>query len=172
MKGLSSVKEDGPLFFLLQAKLLRSGKSDQGRGVLRKFKPAVSRRTLLLTAALFWTAVGALLLFRGGWFLFMDQQYLVLAAGFVFGLVKGKMIFERTATKNITRIMDKQEGVCLGAVFSFKAWGLILLMIVMGRFLRTSDVSLLFYGFLVSAVGWGLLWSSRVFWLEWMSGRS
>lgn len=136
--------------------------------MLSKFKPAVSRRTLLLTAALFWTSVGCLLLVRGGKALLSGPHYWVLVSALLLGTVKGKMVFERSARKNIVRILDKREGVCLGAVFSYKAWGLILLMIIMGRLLHSTTLPVQVYGLVVAAVGWGLLWSSRVFWQEWM----
>jgi hypothetical protein len=136
--------------------------------VLADLKPAVSRRTLLLTAALFWTAVGCLLLFKGGKALLAESHTIVLAAAILLGTVKGRFIFEKSAGRNVDRILDKKEGACLGAVFSYKAWGLILVMMFMGRLLRTANIPLQLYGLLVAAVGWGLLWSSRVFWRKWL----
>lgn len=97
-----------------------------------------------------------------------ESHYAILAVAIIIGSVKGRMIFEKSARKNITRILDKKGKICLGAVFSYKAWGLIIVMMVMGRMLRTSNLPLQVYGLLVAAVGWGLLWSSRVFWQEWL----
>ncbi len=135
--------------------------------MLTKLKPAVSRKSLIFTAAIFWTGIGCLLLFRGARVLLLGNFYVTLLLAVVLGSLKGRFIFERSAGKNIERILDKKDSICLGAVFSYKAWGLIILMIIMGRFLRSSSLPPQLYGFLVSAVGWGLLWSSRIFWRGW-----
>ena len=74
---------------------------------------------------------------------------------------------EAKARKNVARIQEKEEGSCLGGIFSFKSWLLILVMIALGRLLRLSGVPLGLYGVVVVAVGWGLLLSSRVVWIEW-----
>lgn len=135
--------------------------------MLAKLKPAVSRKTLLFTAAFFWTSIGCLLLYRGGKVLLHGDFYGTLTVALVFGSLKGRFVFERSAQKNIARILEKKDSICLGAVFSYKAWGLILLMIVLGRFLRSSSLPPQLYGFVIAAVGWGLLWSSLIFWREW-----
>ncbi len=134
--------------------------------VLSSFKPAASRKTLLLVAALIWTVVGVFLFLRGGRVLVVGQHYYMFAAAVILGSIKGIVVLKRSALKNIARILDKRDGVCLGAVFSGQTWGLILLMVVMGKLLRAGGFPQL-YGFIVSGVGVGLLLASIVIWREW-----
>lgn len=137
--------------------------------VLAKFKPATTRKTKLLFAAIFWALVGSILLLRGASLLVSGEHYLFLAGGLILGTVKATMVFERSARKNIKRILRQKEGTCLGAVFTFKAWGVVLAMILMGRFLRHLGLPVQVYGGVVVAVGWGLLWASRLIWQEWIA---
>jgi hypothetical protein len=137
-----------------------------------QLKPAASRKTLLLAAAFFWTAIGMVLLARGSWFLVQGNKYALVALALGVGTVKGLLIFERSAKKNIARILVRTDDSCLGAVFSFKAWGVILVMILLGRFLRNYGGALHIYGFIIAAVGWGLLLASRVIWQAWSRQRA
>lgn len=132
-----------------------------------RLKPSASRKTMLLIAALFWTVVGLGLMIRGGNILLAGEHYLLLVAAIVLGTVKAFLVFGRTARKNVARIQEKEDGDCLGGVFSFKSWLLIVVMILLGRLLRLSGLPLGIYGVVVLAVGWGLFLASRVMWLEW-----
>jgi hypothetical protein len=131
------------------------------------FKPSASRTTMLLLAALFWTVVGFGLMIRGINTLMQGDHYFLLVAAFCLGTFKYFMVFSRTARKNVARIQEKEDGDCLGGVFSFKSWLLIVVMILMGRLLRLSGLSLGIYGVLVLAVGWGLFLASHIMWLSW-----
>jgi len=135
--------------------------------VLTQFKPSVSRKTLLFVGAFFWSTVGFFLLIRGGKFLAEGDHYVMLGVALVVGTVKGLLVFEKSARKNISRILLRGDNSCLGGVYSFKAWGVILAMIFLGRFLRTSHIAHHIYGFVITAVGWGLLVASRVIWQAW-----
>ncbi|MBC8317173.1 MAG: hypothetical protein H8E41_04650 [Desulfobulbaceae bacterium] len=132
-----------------------------------RFKPSASRKTMLLIAALFWTVVGFGLMIRGVGILLEGDYYILLAGAILLGTVKAVFIFERTVRKNVARIQEKEDGDCLGGVFSFKNWLLIVVMILMGRLLRLSGLPLGIYGVIVLAVGWGLFLASRIMWLEW-----
>ena len=132
-----------------------------------RLKPAASRKTMLLIAALFWTVVGMGLIVRGAGILVRGDHYFLLALAVVIGTAKSLFVFEKTARENIMRIQEKEEGSCLGGIFSFKSWLLILVMIALGRLLRLSGLPLGLYGVVVLAVGWGLFLASRVVWLEW-----
>ncbi|MFZ5764239.1 MAG: hypothetical protein ACOY4H_01430 [Thermodesulfobacteriota bacterium] len=135
--------------------------------MLSRFKPAASRKTLIFAAALFWTLVGAMLLWRGAAVLGRGGHFFHLAAGLLIGTGKGLLIFQRSAERNITRILARQDGSCLGAVFSFRSWGLILVMVAGGRFLRLVGLSPIIYSLALVAVGWGLLLASRPLWRQW-----
>ena len=140
--------------------------------MLAQYKPSASRKTLLLAAALFWTLVGAMLLARGGRFLLEEGHYALLALALAVGTAKGWLIFARSARKNISRILRRRDNSCLGAVFSFRGWGVILAMILLGRFLRVSAIAHHIYGFVITAVGWGLLVASRIIWEAWRRQKS
>ncbi|MDH5299636.1 MAG: hypothetical protein OEV91_11520, partial [Desulfobulbaceae bacterium] len=81
--------------------------------------------------------------------------------------VKGLLVLDRAARRNIARVMALPDGTCLGAVYSLRMWGVVVLMIVLGRLLRMSPASPVLVGFLLMAVGWGLFFSSRLIWLQW-----
>jgi hypothetical protein len=77
---------------------------------------------------------------------------------------KSFFLLDRVARKNISRILRFADGTCLGSVYSYKSWGLVLVMIVLGRFLRSSILPGEYVGALYFAVGWGLFFSSRLMW--------
>ena len=136
--------------------------------VIKKLKPGAGQRTHLITAALIWSIVGTGLLIFGIRLLLSEYSYFMLAAALVAGTLKGYFVLQRSAEKNITRIHSFTEATCLGAVFSAKMWVLVLIMAGSGRWLRlSSGVSPGLIGFLYTAVGWALLFSSRILWQEW-----
>ena len=73
------------------------------------------------------------------------------------------MVVER-AVGRIALLSDK---TCLGAVFSWKTWGLIFLMASFGMTLRLVVTPGLIVGLVYLAVGWALLLSSRLGWVAW-----
>jgi hypothetical protein len=136
------------------------------KDLLVKYKPGASVRTHLLLAAFIWTAAGMSLLLRGAISPATGEGFLLLLAGMGAGTLKSLLVLDGAARKNIKRILACSERHCIGGVYSFRMWGLVLLMIVGGRLLRTiaSDS---FTGFLYLTVGWALILSSRLFWQKW-----
>ncbi len=132
--------------------------------MLTRFKPGASINVHLLIAALIWSIVGLFLMSNG--FLLISlaaREWLaVLAAGL--GTVKSFFLLDRVARKNISRILRFADGTCIGSIYSYKSWGLVLVMIVLGRFLRSSVLPGEYVGALYFAVGWGLFFSSRLMW--------
>lgn len=139
---------------------------------LSRFKPAVSRRTLLFLSALLWTSIGLLLLAKGcyRWFLLPQRQLLVVAAAFAAGSLKSFFILDGSARRAINRILLFQDGTCLGAVYSYKTWILVLCMMSMGVILRGCLPDRLLC-FLLITIGWALLLSSRLAWRAWFDGK-
>lgn len=82
------------------------------------------------------------------------------------GTIKSQLILDNSFRKNIHRILALRDGTCLGAVYSWKLWVLVAVMIVSGFLLRTLTHPGVFVGTLYGAVGWGLLLSSRLGWME------
>lgn len=137
-------------------------------GCLKRFKPGVDKRVHLLLSAFLWTAVGIFLMLRGGqWLLAAGQIWLILPA-VVLGSGKSLLILDRTARKSIHRILHFGDNTCLGAVYSFRTWLLVLAMIGLGIFLRQSALPRVLLGFIYIAIGWALFLSSRLAWRVWL----
>jgi len=138
---------------------------------LARLKPGASTNTNLLVAALMWSFIGFYLMVRG---YLLDQplpgMFLLLALGL--GTMKALWLIERAARKNIARIVARPDGMCLGGVYSWGMWGMVVCMMVGGRLLRNSAVPPLVVGVIYVAVGWALLLSSRLIWREWNATKS
>ncbi len=130
-------------------------------------KPVAKIRTHLLVAAFIWSAVGIMLLTRGIIWLVASQWLLLMPVAVVAGTIKSKKVLDKIAGRNMDRILARQDGRCIGGVYSVKTWLLVLLMIGLGKLLRSSPVPLPIIGFLYVTVGWALFWSSRLVWLKW-----
>ncbi len=135
-------------------------------------KPIASVRVHVLLASLMWTIVGLFLFVRGAGNMMglpgaVNPWWLIVAT--FIGVLKGRLIFDKTAIRVISRILSREEDRCLGGFLSFKSWGMILFMVFLGMSLRVSHLpGVLVWGVYV-AVGTGLFFSSRLFWKEWIS---
>lgn len=138
---------------------------------LVRLKPGASTSTNLLVAALMWSFIGLYLMVRG--YLLptvFPGVFLGLALGL--GILKAFLVIERAAKKNITRIVARPDGMCLGGVYSWGMWLMVVGMMLGGRLLRNSTVPSLVVGVIYVAVGWSLFWSSRLIWQEWNTRRA
>ncbi len=130
-------------------------------------KPGVSRTVHLFAAPFLWTAIGGMLLFRGwGWFDPGWGRLLLLVAGLL-GTLKSLFILDKIARRSLERIVMFKDNTCLGAVYSWKTWLLVLLMMTSGFFLRKITQPGPFIGTLYCAIGWSLCLSSRLGWRQW-----
>ncbi len=129
-------------------------------------KPAVSSRNMMLVAALFWSGIGMLLMGRG-WCLAGRASFMPPLLAMGVGTIKALLVLDRAARRNIVRILSLPERSCVGAVYSWRMWGMVLLMMVLGRLLRMSPVAPVLVGGLLLAVGWALLLASRLIWQAW-----
>ena len=130
-------------------------------------KPGVSRSVHLFAAPFLWTAVGCVLMVRG--FAWLDPgrgRLLVLVALFA-GTLKSLLVLDRVAARAVGRIGRFGDRTCLGAVYSWRTWLLVLGMIAAGALLRRSPLPGPLIGTLYLAVGWSLCLSSRVGWRHW-----
>lgn len=134
---------------------------------LSRCKPGVPIRIHLLVAALVWTLVGFFLMTNGYLLLALAGRAWLVFPALLLGTGKAWWIMDRMARKNCDRLVAMQDGACLGSVYSFKTWGLVVLMIVLGRFLRRSLLPAEVVGTLYMAIGWALFWASRLQWLRW-----
>ncbi|HIJ79565.1 MAG: hypothetical protein OEY01_12305 [Desulfobulbaceae bacterium] len=133
-------------------------------------KPGASIRTHLFSAALMWSLIGIYLLVRGGIMLGVDHALYSLL-GIMIGTAKSFLVLDRAAGKNIGRILVFEDGACIGGVYSFKMWGMVVCMMIGGRLLRHSGVPVMLLGIFYIAVGWGLFFSSRLLWRQWQGLR-
>jgi hypothetical protein len=137
---------------------------------LDRLTPRAYPRTRLLTAAIVWSTVGFFLaikgiyLFRGGSLTF---GLVVILAGLMLGMAKGRFILDRVAGKIILHIGSKPTRACLGGLFSVRNWALIAVMIIFGRTLSVLPIEAGIKTGLYVMVGSGLAYSSRLLWRAW-----
>lgn len=135
-------------------------------------KPGVPRSVHLFVAPLLWTLIGASLLVRGWSWLGTGQGRWWLALAIALGSFKSLFILDRVARKSMQRLIHFQDGTCLGAIYSWQSWSLVLLMMVAGFLLRRFTHPGQGVGILYCAVGWSLCFSSRLGWRQWLVQRT
>jgi hypothetical protein len=109
----------------------------------QKYKPAVSRRTLLLIAGCAWTTAGGILITRALVQLIAMRQYLwlELLIGCLCGLGFYLLLFARISKKHISRItLIKVDNPCFFSFFNFRSYLMMFIMITGGITLRKMDV--------------------------------
>ncbi|NLX18461.1 MAG: hypothetical protein GXY53_04150 [Desulfobulbus sp.] len=132
-------------------------------------KPGVSRSVHLFAAPFLWTAVGSFLMVRGwGWIGPGNGRFLLLIAALL-GTAKAFFILDHVARRILQRIILFQDNTCLGAVYSWKTWIVVIVMIVTGVVIRALVQPGPFIGTVYCAVGWSLCLSSRLGWQQWYS---
>ena len=135
--------------------------------ILQRYKPGVSIRSHLLLGALIWTVVGFFLLTNGFVLVSLENHLWYGLIGLLLGTAKAFFIIDRLARKNIKRIKEFEDKVCFGSVYSLKTWFMVVAMIALGRFLRTTVFPGEIVGLIYTAVGCALMLSSRLMWIEW-----
>ena len=136
-------------------------------GKLSKLRPNASSTVHLVAAASLWTVVGLSLILRGTvWLIAIDRLWIIVP-GLVVGTLKSFLVLDRSAKKNITRILSSRDGKCIGGMFSLQTWLLVLVMMTSGIILRNSSLPKEFLGLFYVAIGWALVFSSRNAWIAW-----
>ena len=135
--------------------------------ILHRYKPGVSIRIHLLLGGLIWTVVGFFLLINGFVLVSLESHLWYGLIGILLGSAKTFFVLDRLARKNIKRIKEFEDKVCFGSVYSLKTWFMVAGMIILGRFLRTTVLPGEVVGLIYTAVGWALMLSSRLMWIEW-----
>ena len=138
--------------------------------LLSLLTPRACQGTRLLCAAAVWSGV-AFFLFLKGIYVYQDNTtstfLIVVASGTIAGLIKSKFVLDNIAKKNILRIRSKPTFACLGGLFSFRNWGLILIMAVFGKLIGALPVITGLKTGIYVMVGSGLGYSSRLLWRAW-----
>lgn len=135
-------------------------------------KPGVPRLVHLFVAPLLWTLIGGFLMVRGWLWLGSGHGRWWLVLAIVLGSLKSLFILDRVARKSIARLVRFQDGTCLGAIYSWQSWMLVVLMMVSGFLLRRFGHPGQGIGILYCAVGWSLCFSSRLGWKQWALQRT
>ena len=139
---------------------------------MSRYKPGATINTHLFVAALLWSLIGIFLMIRGVRIMPAEGNPAFFVGGVVIGALKSIFVLDKVAGKNIQRILDFGDNKCLGGVYSYKTWGLVLVMIGGGFLLRASSLSPDTIGLIYVAIGWALMLSSRLIWLKWRDYRN
>jgi predicted neutral ceramidase superfamily lipid hydrolase len=130
---------------------------------LRRWKPAVPRRWLLLVSGGMWTVAGGMLCFFAyGWLAVMPlgRAELLAVAGMLLALAIYRFGFSRLAFRNTRRIYLLSARAC---VFAFQAWHsyvTVAAMMTLGIVLRQSAFPRSYLAIIYAGIGGGLLFSS------------
>ncbi len=105
--------------------------------------PRVNKNILILISGVLWTGVGILLInIASRWFSILNQNELILSI--IFGILLGTAIsyfgFSNLAQKNIERINLYTDKVCIWAFQKWQTYFLIIFMISLGVFMRTTSI--------------------------------
>ncbi len=109
--------------------------------MLKKLKPEVKRKWLIMLSGLMWSGVGILLNWIASkWFHTFNiwQTVLALTTGPLLGFAIAYFGFSKLAKQNANRILAYPEKVC---IFAFQRWQmyiLIVIMMSMGFFMRST----------------------------------
>ncbi|NTV15151.1 MAG: hypothetical protein HGA96_14670 [Desulfobulbaceae bacterium] len=136
--------------------------------MVTRFVPAVQVKTRIFVAALLWSGIGAMLMVRGVLAVSGSGREIWLAPAIILGGIKSRLVLDRLVRRNMVRLGKLDGARCLGGVYSAKTWLMVAGMILLGRALRLSPVPVWITGMIYMTVGWGLFWSSRVGWVEWL----
>lgn len=132
---------------------------------LRRFKPAVHKEWLYLSAGFVWFGVGVLLIsFAVGWVkpAVSVNVLLLVSSGLALAGCIYYFGFSKLAKKNINRIGKlKGEKVCFFAFQGWMSYPLVLFMMTLGIYLRTySPIPKSLLAILYLGIGGGLLSAS------------
>jgi hypothetical protein len=133
---------------------------------MNSLKPDVSRHWLFLLAGVMWTGVGVMLLVRAwGWLAAMPLGWelgLALTSAVIAALFY-KFMFTNTVAKNIRRVCQLPDPVCIFAFNSPRGYILIVFMIAMGIALRRSGLDTRILALVYASMGGALLLASLHF---------
>jgi len=110
---------------------------------MNRFLPRVSKRYLILVAAMVWTFAGGMLLFRGFTTTHSQETHWTIKVVFciVGGLLFYRAMFDRISSKHVNRIkMMEIERPVIFSFFNLKSYLMMFSMITMGITLRLSGL--------------------------------
>nr|WP_320012906.1 hypothetical protein [uncultured Desulfobulbus sp.] len=141
------------------------------RKFARSIKPGVPRSVHLFSAPFLWSVIGCMLLTRGFFWLHTGTRFWFFLLALLVGTMKSLFILDKVALKSIDRIAHFQDGTCIGALYSWKSWLMVAMMMGAGVCIRRLGHPGQWVGTLYCAVGWALCFSSRLGWNQWFTLR-
>ena len=101
------------------------------------------------------------------WFDSGPDLYIVILF-VIAGAIKSYLVLDKSIHRSIHRIENLRDGSCVGAVYSWKMWLFIALMMLLGIVLRHVMQPGGIVGFIYAGVGSALIISSRIGWKSWI----
>lgn len=152
------------------------GQPHPSRAGWRRFTPRVGIRTRLAAAAVLWGVGTGILLARGVFYMFAQEELdrfglgvaLIGLVAVAVGLLKAHLLLFRYARRAVRRIRTRGRA-CFFGFFAPSSWLFILVMMGGGMMLRRTPLvdhmwGRTFLGILYVAVGTALLTADVVFW--------
>jgi hypothetical protein len=140
--------------------------------LIKMLQIKVSKRILLLEAAIVWTVAGVILLLRGSSMLLASSGFTLIKISLciLFGLLFFWLIFLKISSDHIKRITTLSVNrLHFFEFFSRKSYIMMLCMISLGVFLRkTSFVPIAYLSLAYITMGIPLLLSSIRFYYRWL----
>ncbi|MDQ7005704.1 MAG: hypothetical protein Q9Q40_00575 [Acidobacteriota bacterium] len=134
---------------------------------IERLKPAASRRTQLVAAALMWSVVGVGLGAAGTvWAASAPWPWppILVIGGLLLGAAKGLFVLAPAAGRVAGRIARRKDGSCLGGAFSWKSWSMVAVMMSAGMLLRRSPLPRPVLGLLYVALATALFVGGARLW--------
>jgi hypothetical protein len=143
---------------------------------LKKYKPGIDKRTLLLVAGCAWTIAGGILISRALLELYSIAHHLWLEIliGIILGTVFYMLLFSRISKKHINRILLLPvDDPCFFSFFNLRSYFMMTIMIAGGITLRKLDVinHEILYTFYLT-MGIPLLVSAFRFFFNWRKNKT
>lgn len=130
---------------------------------LQKFDPAVDKKFLIALSGIIWSIVGiALCNLAAGWLSEPTARTAIWlgTSGMILSLLIHHFGFRKLVDRNIERILAKSGKVCIFAFQPWKSYLIIVIMVVMGMFLRHSSLPKHYLAVIYIGFGSAMLLSS------------
>ncbi|RKX22105.1 MAG: hypothetical protein DRP35_02780 [Candidatus Zixiibacteriota bacterium] len=129
-------------------------------------KPSISRNLVIKGAGLFWVIGGLFLIYRSYSIIPNVHKSIIVLSLIAITLssLKSWLLFSRIVNKNIKRIENlapNKKEICLFAFQSIESYFLIIIMIILGVYIREINLSADILFVLYLAIGLALIISSR-----------
>jgi drug/metabolite transporter (DMT)-like permease len=133
---------------------------------MEKLKPAVSKHWLFIIAGIMWSAVGLMLIWRAvGWYSAIEGDWAIVMVllGVALALAVYYFMFSKIARKNLKRLCQHPDKVCLFAFQSWQGYLIIVFMVSLGIGLRNSPFPKPWLAVIYTGIGGGLFIASLHF---------